>query len=232
MTTEPAVTVDGLPAAFDQALPGRPELAEELLARWAEPHRRYHDRRHLAEVLTMIDRLAEPRHDRTSVRLAAWFHDAVHTGRAGEDERASADLAVDRLTALIGSDRAGEVARLVGLTAGHRVADDDHDGRLLCDADLAILAAVPQRYAGYAADVRQEYAHVPDDAFASGRARVLRGLLAAPLYGTVAGRALEARARVNVTAELERLERGEVAPVEVGPVEVSRIGPDGAPGSR
>jgi len=38
-------------------------------------------------------------------------------------------------------DQVAEVARLVGLTAGHATTADDPDGELLCDADLAILAS-------------------------------------------------------------------------------------------
>ena len=55
--------------------------------------------------------------------------------------------------------------------------------------------------------VRAEYAHVPDDAFRSGRAAVLRSLLdAGPLYRTrFATERWEARARENLTAELEAL---------------------------
>ena len=100
-----------------------------------------------------------------------------------------------------------EVARLVRLTAGHDAADDDPDGAVLCDADLAILAADETRYAEYAAGVRAEYAHVPDDDFARGRAAVLRQLLGQrSLFRTpTAHAAWETAARANVAAELARL---------------------------
>jgi predicted metal-dependent HD superfamily phosphohydrolase len=78
---------------------------------------------------------------------------------------------------------------------------------VLCDADLGILAADPDRYAAYTVGVRREYAHVPDADFATGRATVLRALLAKPtLFHTGLARDLwEARARANVEAELARL---------------------------
>ena len=90
------------------------------------------------------------------------------------------------------------------LTEHHRPADDDANGCVLSDADLAILAAAPERYAEYAADVRREYAHVPDDLFRAGRAAVLRDLLAKPsLFHTAHAREhWEAAARANVEAEL------------------------------
>ena len=102
------------------------------------------------------------------------------------------------------------MARLVRLTATHRPEPDDRDGQVLSDADLAVLAADEERYAGYVAGVRAEYAHVADDDFRRGRAAVLRDLLAKPaLFHTAAARDLwEERARANVTRELAGLERG------------------------
>lgn len=181
----------------------------DLLARWAQPHRRYHDLEHLGEVLDAVDGLADDAADPAVVRLAAWFHDAVYDGRPGDDEEASAVLA-ERVLASLGvpADRAGRVAALVRMTAAHSPTDDDADAAVLSDADLAILAAPPERYARYAAAVRAEYAHVPDDAFRAGRAAVLRGLVVAPhLFRTAHGRAQwEHAARANVAAELATLE--------------------------
>ncbi|MFG2073012.1 HD domain-containing protein [Nonomuraea maritima] len=179
----------------------------ELIARWSEPHRRYHTLDHLAAVLTALDGLAGEARDETAVRLAAWFHDAVYDGRPGWDEERSAQLAQARLPRCgVPAERVAEVARLVRLTAAHdRVEPDDRDGAVLCDADLSVLGT--SGYAAYAAAVRKEYAHVPDDLFAEGRAQVLRRLLATPrLFRTARARALwEDRARANMTAELATL---------------------------
>jgi len=102
------------------------------------------------------------------------------------------------------------VARLVRMTVHHRPADDDPAGGALSDADLAILAASPERYAAYVAGVRADFAHVGDDDFRAGRAAVLTDLAAAPyLFHTPQGRELwEERARDNLAGELEALRRG------------------------
>ncbi len=78
---------------------------------------------------------------------------------------------------------------------------------LLLDADLAILAAPPRRYAAYADGVRAEYAAVPERTFRAGRADVLARLLTRErLYVTAtAQQRWEAAARANLTAELARL---------------------------
>lgn len=92
------------------------DTGRELLTRWNEPHRVYHDERHLEDVLLSLDQLAT-RGERIAPEtlLAAWFHDAVYAGAvgadAGSDELASARLAVDSLTRC-GLDP--ELARAVG----------------------------------------------------------------------------------------------------------------------
>jgi predicted metal-dependent HD superfamily phosphohydrolase len=184
-----------------------------LLARWSEPQRQYHDGTHLNAVLDVVDRFADlaPHPDR--VRLAAWMHDAVYDPRALGDanERDSAEFAEGLLTTLgVPADVAAEVARLVALTAGHATGADDPDGELLCDADLAILAADDARYAQYTAAIRREYAHVPDDAFRAGRRQVLTALLELPSIYRLPPlkQAWEARARANLAAELTSLDAG------------------------
>ncbi|HET9654609.1 MAG TPA: hypothetical protein VFP72_04605 [Kineosporiaceae bacterium] len=178
-----------------------------LLARWREPHRHYHDAEHLAEVLDAVDLLAALAADPTAVRLAAWFHDAVYQARPGADEEASAVLAHQVLTGLgVPADRVDRVVRLVRLTAGHDPDDGDTDAAVLCDADLSILGAGPDRYQRYRLAVRAEYAQVPDPDFRTGRAAVLQALADGQLYRTgPARRRWEAAARANLAAELALL---------------------------
>jgi predicted metal-dependent HD superfamily phosphohydrolase len=189
-------------------LPDAPEVRDRLLAAYGDPRRGYHDLTHLTEVLDHVDLLREEADDVEAVVLAAWFHDAVYEGTA-EDEERSAELAARDLAAAgVAPDRVAEVVRLVRLTATHRPEPGDRDGAVLSDADLAVLAAAPGRYAAYTVGVRRDFAHVVDEDFRRGRAAVLRDLLAAPaLFHTATGRRLwEAPARANVEAELAGLE--------------------------
>jgi predicted metal-dependent HD superfamily phosphohydrolase len=184
------------------------EAGEGLLNRWQEPHRRYHDAVHLAEVLAAVDDLAGDAADVAAVRLAAWFHDAVYEGRPGDDEQRSADLAREVLTGLgVPAPRTEHVADLVQMTLHHDPAPGDSDAAVLCDADLAILAADADRYSSYVRAVRAEYAHVPEPMFRGGREMVLKALEAMPrLYRTAAGRERwEEAARANLARELAEL---------------------------
>ena len=100
-----------------------------------------------------------------------------------------------------------EVARLIRLTAGHTVEEEDRLGEILVSIDLAILAAAPLDYDAYSRQIREEYAHVPEDAWRVGRAKVMQHFLDAPvIYPDPAFRALfEDVARANIAREIASL---------------------------
>ncbi|WP_433477487.1 HD domain-containing protein [Spirillospora sp. CA-142024] len=189
------------------ALAGRHtrHIGTELNERYGETHRRYHTREHLTAVLDLVDELAGHADDPDVVRLAAWFHDAVYDPERADNEERSARLAARMLadTDLPEAD-VEQVVRLVELTTTHAPDEDDRNGQVLCDADLAILGAEPDQYAAYAAAVREEYAFVPDEFFQAGRAEVLNGLLALPklFHTSIAHDRFEERARNNIRTEL------------------------------
>ncbi len=193
---------------------GAGEVAgRDLLARYAEPARHYHDQLHLTEVLDAVDVLGEHAAGLDAARAAAWFHDAVYDPQAppGANEESSARLAVDVLSGPDGlglpADLALRVGDLVRVTATHEVRAGDDDAAVLCDADLAILGSRPGRYAAYCAAVRAEYSHVPDELFRTARAAILQTFVDRPqIYRTPTARARwEPAARSNLAAELTRL---------------------------
>jgi predicted metal-dependent HD superfamily phosphohydrolase len=192
---------------------GPKDLGDDLISRYADTSRHYHDLEHLSEVLEHVDQVKDEADDPFLVELAAWFHDAVYdvtaAGHGGLDNEGESARLAEALLPRLGLDDAqvAEVARLVRLTATHAADPSDRNGGVLCDADLAILASPPDRYQRYIDAVRREYAHVPDDAFRSGRAAVLRQLLALPrLFATSYGaQHWESAARHNVGRELASL---------------------------
>ena len=194
---------------WNRLLPHAQPLGEDLLARYAEQQRHYHDQRHLTEVLRTIDELADAADNADTVRLAAWFHDAIYDPQAdpGENEEVSAQLAELELAAYgVEAERVQEIGRLVRLTAKHDCAPDDRNGAVLCDADLRILSLPAERYDEYAAGIRQEYGHIGDRDFARGRMSFLQGLAETRLYATASGHdEWERAARDNITREVGSL---------------------------
>ncbi len=187
---------------------GSISMGEFVIRCYREPHRRYHTVEHLQAMLGVIDDLAGDAEDIDAVRYAAFFHDAVYAVERDDNEELSARLAEESLGKLgVATELIAEVGRLVRLTATHRVADGDRNGAVLCDADLAVLAADEAGYVAYTAAVRAEYRHVPDELFRVGRAAVLQGLAQQPyLFRTPTARTrYEAAARTNLSRELATL---------------------------
>ena len=188
-------------------LPHQEAMGAALVERYREPWRRYHDARHLLAVLRQVDALAGDQ-DLFIVRLAAWFHDAIYDipFRELTNEEASARLALRELSrAGLEQEDLTQVARLVRLTAEHVPGSRDAEGELLCDADLAVLASPPEAYAAYVAEVREEYAAVPDEAFWAARFEVLEPWVEGEIFRTGKGKLLTPAARANVAAEVREI---------------------------
>ncbi|MFL6677550.1 MAG: N-methyl-D-aspartate receptor NMDAR2C subunit [Burkholderiaceae bacterium] len=189
-------------------LPTPAGVLDALLARWAEPHRRYHTPQHLRECLALFAAHRELAERPGEVGLALWFHDAVYDTARHDNEAASADWARRVLRdAGAAPEVAGRVDALI-LATRHSQVPATPDERLLVDIDLAILGAAPARFDEYERQIRDEYGFVPEDVFRDKRAAILRGFLARPaIFATAALAArFEAAARANLAGAIARLD--------------------------
>lgn len=183
-----AATVDGIGA--------------ELVARYGEPHRRYHTLAHIEAIVPLVRGVA--------ASLAAWFHDAIYDTTRHDNEARSAELARAALHELhFDAPTIAAVVQMIVATARHDPADLDEDGRRFLDADLSILGSDPLRYDQYARQIREEYAWVPEAVYRTERAKVLAHFLDRPaIYFTAEMHArFEAAARANVAREIRALSR-------------------------
>lgn len=204
-----------LSVAWQSHVSTEQDWLDSVLALHRQPHRRYHTVRHVRWVVRHAIELAAQHADRVSdlgaVIAAAFFHDAVYEPERSDNEAASAALARRALRELGWSAaRVDTVASMIEATAGH-AAQTAHaaplDTAVLLAADLAVLGADPASYAEYATGVRAEYAFVPDAAWRTGRAQVLRSFIDRPaIYEPQLGLDVwERRARANLAAELTTL---------------------------
>ena len=121
-------------------------LHSRLLAMYAEPHRHYHNRRHVAECLNEFDRGTQLATEPIAVEFAIWFHDAVYDPRASDNEERSAGLAHDWLK------QAGQGGVLPMFRQQFVLATKTHDptlhpdAPLLVDVDLSILGKPLERF--------------------------------------------------------------------------------------
>jgi len=200
----------GFHAALRLAGATRPDdtVFDELVARYSEPHRHYHNLEHVAACLAWLDRCANLSQHPENVSLAIWFHDAIYDPRATDNEQRSAQLARSHLRGL------GVPAAATDRIATHILATQHHDAvlgdtRLVVDIDLTILGAPPSAFAKFEQRIRREYVHVPNAAFIVGRRAVLQEFLRRPvIYHTPEIReSLEVAARSNLEQRIAELSR-------------------------
>jgi len=216
------VAVLALRERWKELVPGSTALADDLIARYVGRNRRAYRDQYLDTVLTALESLIQLSTDPTSVRLAAWFHRAVHEpgGGPAEDAEASARLAEQTLPSYgVDPIRIAEVARLVRLTGdlatpppdSYAPPRRDANGDVLLDAVNAILATNPSRYAGHSSEVRRD---AGDRATAiERRYDEVQVLLDGHLYRTqLARQRMGATARANLEAELAGLDSELPAP--------------------
>lgn len=199
------------PVASDLGLtPADAAMLEALRERHAETQRHYHDWSHVTALARAFARHRSLFADERATALAILYHDAIYDPRSGTNEADSAGLLVRERAGQEAPDTLALAEAMVRATAGHAVPDGLADARTCAaflDLDLGILAAPPAAYDAYAAGVRTEYAHVPDEAWRAGRAAVMSGFAARDrLFLTDAlHEAWDARARVNIARELASL---------------------------
>ncbi len=180
---------------------------DDLIRRWLEPQRAYHNLEHLEHCLAELSGAAELVADPGAVEFALWFHDAVYDPKAGDNEERSAELAV-RVASCAGLSAAlaARVSDLILATKRHEPAAD-RDTAVLLDVDLSILGQPAERFDRYEAEIRREYAWVPEEVFRVKRAEILTTFLARPtIYQTAQFRArYEQAAHANLQRSIDRL---------------------------
>ena len=179
-----------------------------MIGHYREEARAYHSVRHLEECLGHLDDVRRVLRRPDEVEAALWFHDVIYDPHAADNEERSADLA-DRLLAPAGvpTEYLAEIRRLV-LATGHRGSrDPQDDASAIADIDLTILGAERARFDEYEADIRREYAFVPEDQFRRRRREILQSVLARPaIYATPwFYQRYEAQARENLTRSISAL---------------------------
>lgn len=181
-------------------------ILDELKAIYEHPYRAYHNLDHIhnmLERLTESERFAEHPH---RIVLAIWFHDIVYDPTRSDNEVKSAEFWIRKMTPYLLEEPLtwGKIAILA--TINH-FPNSDPDIQLLLDLDLVGLGASWEIFQKNSAQIRQEYAHVSDDAFREDRKGFLEKMLERPrLFGTEYWHnLLEKRAKENLRRAIQCL---------------------------
>lgn len=186
--------------------PAPAELHEQLRRDHARPTTPYHCWTHISHGLDLLWEYRGRIPDFDAVVLAWLNHDRIYDPHSKDNEEASAKLARALCLELGLGHLADQVQGLV-LDTAHRTAPKSPAGEWLVGVDLAILGETPEIFAQFEANIRREYAHVPDELYRAGRRKILESFLnrdrlyAVPeLYER-----FEAAARKNLTQALQNL---------------------------
>jgi predicted metal-dependent HD superfamily phosphohydrolase len=180
----------------------------DLLKRYSEPHRQYHNIRHIEECLAEFEQVSSQAEHPVALELAIWFHDAIYDPRRSDNEEQSAILALKCLEQSVFRQKQ-LVSDLILATKTH-VAKNIPDAPLLLDIDLSILGKPAARFAEYEAGIRAEYSFVPLALYAEKRPAILRNFLSRPKIFTTDSffNRFEVQARRNLADSIAALEAG------------------------
>jgi predicted metal-dependent HD superfamily phosphohydrolase len=188
-------------------------LLEAALAHHRQPHRAYHDERHVLELLELARAYAPDLS--AAERLAILFHDAVYVPGAprGSNEALSALLMRATIFALAqaGTLTAPAAADIdtadMIIRATTHAAPPPAAAARVCDLDLWRLAAPWDDFCRHAEDIRREFRflHASDAAFWEARRAFYRSMLEKPaIFATEDFRQrFEPQARTNLQCAIE-----------------------------
>ncbi|MDO8559345.1 MAG: N-methyl-D-aspartate receptor NMDAR2C subunit, partial [bacterium] len=148
-----------------------------LLERYSEPHRHYHNLSHINHCLDELKISGHLAININAVRMAIWFHDAIYDIKAKDNEERSAELARTILKNASLPNKFIELVINLILATKHTIPLTNHDAKLITDIDLSSLGAPDEIFDENGRQIRKEYDWVPENLFNEGRAKFLKLLL-------------------------------------------------------
>lgn len=192
------------------AKPGVRDYAEgawqELLKRYDEDHRRYHNLDHVRFCLKQKDLAASLMDDPDAGEMSIWYHDVIYEPRARDNEKRSAGFFAWYTVDLFPDDFVAKVRRLI-LATEHPEDVDEGDACYITDIDLSSFALPWESFQRDNAALRVEQQDLSDASYYAGKKRFLEKLAARKrIFRTDFFHDLyEERARANIRRYLAEL---------------------------
>jgi len=156
------------------------DLWLDVLNKYSESWRFYHNLNHIAECLNELRTLSLSPEEDLKIELAIWFHDIIYNRKSSTNEEDSAHYFQEQAKNLnISSQLVESVVNYILSTKNHNVSNtcEDKSLKLFLDIDLSILGADTQRFLDYDKAIRQEYSWVPGFLYNAKRKSILKSFL-------------------------------------------------------
>lgn len=200
-----------LAGKFSDHLSTVEHLYEELADHYSEPHRFYHNAKHIENLMSLSDRYATHLTSKDVVDFSIFYHDIIYKPGRGDNEWQSAEKSKAALIKLGVLDTIiEEVVAFIEATKSHQITtvSNKEDLKFFLNFDLSILAASEEEYAAYTNGVRKEFHFMTDASFVLGRTGFLKSMLSKPhIFFTGVFREAEEKARKNIQKEIDDLIR-------------------------
>ena len=187
-------------------------LWQDIAVRYNETQRAYHSLQHIQQLFSQFEQIKHQLHEPHIIALALYYHDVIYDPRRSDNELKSAEYMVEALKGYLSAEQCQHIYALIMMTATHELhecldKDTVSDAAYLLDMDLSILGTPWSEYQVYAQAVRQEYRHIANEDYRTGRIAVLQKLLAHPVLYLTAyyHNHFEVQARDNIKREISLL---------------------------
>ena len=153
---------------------------EAVFEKYNEPHRKYHNLRHISEMLQSAAIFEHLCKDFKLLQIAIIFHDVEYKAQAIDNEERSEVFARNILNTLAFEEEAIlKISKMILQTKNHFPENEqlNFETKILLDCDLKILGETAERYAEYKNAVRQEFCAFTQKDYEKGRKDFLTKVL-------------------------------------------------------
>jgi predicted metal-dependent HD superfamily phosphohydrolase len=188
------------------------KLWNEIVDRYTERYRFYHNLNHLADLFSLFERFMPHINQPAITGFSIFYHDIVHDTFRQDNEEKSALTAREHLQQLnINRLLLQNVEHFIVATKTHTIPGNfllENDLSFFLDFDLSILGGKWEDYFTYSGNIRKEFNQYPDATYKEGRTHALELITNRPfLFLTPEFRQLfEETARENINKELSLLQ--------------------------
>ncbi|MCW3109308.1 MAG: hypothetical protein JWQ09_3814 [Segetibacter sp.] len=197
--------------AFSKKEEIKEQLWNEIVYRYAEQHRHYHNLTHIAFLYSLCDKYIDRISNPAVTGFAILYHDIVYDTYRPDNEEQSAALAETHLKQLnVNAKIIDNIKAFIIATKDHKIPTGyslQNDLGLFLDFDIAILGAEPETYQAYSEKIRQEYLKYPDKVYKEGRKQALKKVLESEKIFITNDfiETMEVAARQNINREVGQL---------------------------